>query len=338
MEVTPLCIRLVWYSLLLITSEVKNSYFSQNAELDGTYLYIEPNKLQFFEYESITFKCEGFSRGAEWRVMKKTPSMATTRKSSTGILNIMTAYLLDGGEYWCENLKGEKSNTVNITVTDGDVILESPALAVTQHTNVTLRCKEKTASLKRSAHFFKDGQLINTIYEGEMTINSASQSDEGLYKCRISGSGESLESWLAVRGGDVFLEFPGLPVMEGDNVTIHCRRKGTFSKFTANFFKDGDFIETGYKGEMTIQRVMKSHEGFYKCSIAGSRGESEETWLSVRVREELQHEGHAEPHPSSDHSCHIYLMLRTIFTILLMALLVLLVGLFYSKKLGITQQ
>lgn len=49
--------------------------------------------------------------------MKKTPSMATTRKSSTGILNIMTAYLLDGGEYWCENLKGEKSNTVNITVT-----------------------------------------------------------------------------------------------------------------------------------------------------------------------------------------------------------------------------
>ncbi|TMS02146.1 hypothetical protein E3U43_007686 [Larimichthys crocea] len=31
-----------------------------------------------------------------------------------------------------------------------------------------------------------------------MTIHSASKSDEGFYKCSISGGGESLSSWLAV--------------------------------------------------------------------------------------------------------------------------------------------
>ena len=33
-----------------------------------------------------------------------------------------------------------------------------------------------------------------------MTIYNVSKSDEGLYKCSMSGLGESPESWLAVRG------------------------------------------------------------------------------------------------------------------------------------------
>ena len=81
---------------------------------------------------------------------------------------------------------------------DGDVILESPALPVTEGEDLSLYCRTKTSN--PPADFYKDGFSIATGYTGMFTINSVSKSHEGLYKCRISGVGESAESWLAVRG------------------------------------------------------------------------------------------------------------------------------------------
>ncbi|XP_078020549.1 uncharacterized protein LOC144459781 isoform X1 [Epinephelus lanceolatus] len=48
------------------------------------------------------------------------------------------------------------------------------------------------------ADFYKDGRLIERSSTGNMTISSVSKSDEGLYRCHISGAGESPESRLAV--------------------------------------------------------------------------------------------------------------------------------------------
>ena len=48
-------------------------------------------------------------------------------------------------------------------------------------------------------------------------------------------------------------------------------------------------------------------------------------------------EVHKETHPSSDHSCHIYLVLRTVLTVVMVALLLLLVGLLHCGKLGGTK-
>ena len=82
----------------------------------------------------------------------------------------------------------------------GEVILESPALPVMERHSVTLRCRKRATSSNLPADFFKDGHFSGTGYTGEMTIDSVSRSDEGLYKCRISGAGNSAESWLAVGG------------------------------------------------------------------------------------------------------------------------------------------
>ena len=80
------------------------------------------------------------------------------------------------------------------------VILDSPVLPVMEGSNVTLSCRRKrTTSLNLTADFYKDGLLIGSR-SGEMTVHSVSKCDEGLYKCRLSGAGESAESWLAVRG------------------------------------------------------------------------------------------------------------------------------------------
>ncbi|XP_067436551.1 Fc receptor-like protein 5 isoform X2 [Thunnus thynnus] len=177
MEVTALCIRLY-----------------------AVFPHVDPNQLQFFEYESISFNCSGFHSPTEWRVMQKRSSFNSQWETAAGSLNIKPVYTSHSGEYWCENEGGERSNTLNITVTNGDVILEIPALPVIEQQAVTLRCRKKTTSSNSPADFYKDGHLIKTDYTGKMNVHNISMSDEGLYKCKISGAGESPESWLAVRG------------------------------------------------------------------------------------------------------------------------------------------
>lgn len=81
--------------------------------------------------------------------------------------------------------------------------------------------------------------------------------------------------------GRVILRSPVLPLMEGDAVTLHCRSKTTTSNLTADFYKDGVLMESRATGKMTINRVSKSDEGLYKCSIPGL-GVSPGSWLIVK--------------------------------------------------------
>lgn len=80
------------------------------------------------------------------------------------------------------------------------MILESPVLPVMEGDTVTLGCRKKSTSSNLKAEFFKDGLFMDSSSTGDMIIHGVSASNEGLYKCRISGAGESLESWLPVRG------------------------------------------------------------------------------------------------------------------------------------------
>uniref|UniRef100_A0AAZ1XGS1 Ig-like domain-containing protein n=1 Tax=Oreochromis aureus TaxID=47969 RepID=A0AAZ1XGS1_OREAU len=104
----------------------------------------------------------------------------------------------DSGVYWCESREGPISNMVNLTVTGGSVILQSPVLPVMEGDDVTLLCKTKTTPSNLPAAFYKDGSLIRKQPTGHMTIQHVSRSDEGLYKCDISGHGESPSSWITV--------------------------------------------------------------------------------------------------------------------------------------------
>ncbi|MEQ2197702.1 hypothetical protein XENOCAPTIV_002207, partial [Xenoophorus captivus] len=81
---------------------------------------------------------------------------------------------------------------------DGPVILESPALPVAEGEAVILRCIHNKASSFNLTQFYKDGLLIGSSSAGTVTIRDVSRSDEGLYKCNITGAGESPESWLSV--------------------------------------------------------------------------------------------------------------------------------------------
>lgn len=82
----------------------------------------------------------------------------------------------------------------------GAVIMETPVLPVMEGEAATLCCRIKSSPANSPAVFCKDGMFIGTSSTGNMSIPRVYKSHEGLYMCRISGAGESPQSWLVVRG------------------------------------------------------------------------------------------------------------------------------------------
>uniref|UniRef100_A0AAX7STB3 Ig-like domain-containing protein n=1 Tax=Astatotilapia calliptera TaxID=8154 RepID=A0AAX7STB3_ASTCA len=167
-------------------------------------LTVSPSSSQFFEGDFVSLSCEEDDSSAGWTLRRNTSKQQRTQcgdgwgKPAGSSCNISYMYPWDSGVYWCESTEGPISNMVNLTVTGGSVILQSPVLPVMEGDDVTLLCKTKTTPSNLPAAFYKDGSLIRKQPTGHMTIQHVSRSDEGLYKCDISGHGESPSSWITV--------------------------------------------------------------------------------------------------------------------------------------------
>ncbi|XP_045920006.1 Fc receptor-like protein 5 [Micropterus dolomieu] len=167
-------------------------------------LTVSPSSSQLFQGQFVSLSCEEDDSSAGWTLRRnttretRTPCGSDWGKSTGSSCNMSYITIWDRGVYWCESREGATSNTINITVTGGPVILQSPVLPVMEGHDVTLHCKTETPPSNLPAGFYKDGSLIRTEPTGHMTIHHVNKSDEGLYKCNISGRGESPSSWISV--------------------------------------------------------------------------------------------------------------------------------------------
>ncbi|XP_064870575.1 basement membrane-specific heparan sulfate proteoglycan core protein-like isoform X3 [Oncorhynchus nerka] len=169
-------------------------------------LTVNPNTTQHFTSKSLSLSCELKGNSTGWRLKRHTETAwrsecpSTWRSITESTCTITSLDTRYSGVFWCESGSGENSNAVNITVNDGDVILESPVHPVTEGDSVTLTCtfRHQGTNPKPKTDFYKDGVLIKNETTGEMTIPTVSKSDEGFYKCK-SDEGESPESWVTVR-------------------------------------------------------------------------------------------------------------------------------------------
>ncbi|KAF5880282.1 Fc receptor-like protein 5, partial [Clarias magur] len=171
-------------------------------------LIINPNRTQHFTGDSFTLSCEDQSHSTGWTVRRYTQNGSVSDCSQWGSVtgstcNISSLNITYTGVYWCESESGENSNPVNITVQNGDVILESPVHPVTEGRPLTLRCLYRyTKPSNLRADFYKDGSFLQTQTTGEMIIHKVSKSDEGFYHCKPPERGESEKSWVSVRVSD----------------------------------------------------------------------------------------------------------------------------------------
>ncbi|XP_051565548.1 Fc receptor-like protein 5 isoform X3 [Myxocyprinus asiaticus] len=173
------------------------------AQRPSVSLIISPSRRQHFSSHSLSLSCEGQSHSI-WTVRRYTDSERMKDCSSTGsTCKISSLKTSDTGVYWCQSQSGENSQHINITVHDGDVILESPVYPVIERDTLTLRCLHRsTNSSILTANFYKDRSLLQKQTTGEMSIPTVSKSHEGFYSCKHGERGQSPESWISVTVSD----------------------------------------------------------------------------------------------------------------------------------------
>ncbi|XP_026154720.1 low affinity immunoglobulin gamma Fc region receptor II-like [Mastacembelus armatus] len=168
-------------------------------------LTLSPSSSQVFEGDSLSLSCEEDDSSAGWTLRRNTaretrtqcgPDWGTSAGSSCNFSGVL---LWDSGVYWCESREGATSQSINITVSGGAVILQSPVLPVMEGENITLICRTQTSS-DLPADFYKHGSLLIDRPTGHVTILHVSKADEGVYRCNIRGHGESPPSWISVTG------------------------------------------------------------------------------------------------------------------------------------------
>ncbi|XP_057202982.1 carcinoembryonic antigen-related cell adhesion molecule 1-like isoform X5 [Triplophysa rosa] len=177
-------------------------------------LIIRPNRTQHFSSESLSLSCEDHRNSTGWTVRRYTNTLETCPSSSvrsTGTESTCTITSLitsDTGVYWCESESGHKLHPVNISIHNGDVILDSPVHPVTEGDSLTLHClyRDKNPSNLR-AEFYKDGSEVQNQTTGDMMIiSTVSKSHEGFYSCQHPERGASPKRWISVTASGDFEE------------------------------------------------------------------------------------------------------------------------------------
>ncbi|XP_014831356.1 PREDICTED: high affinity immunoglobulin gamma Fc receptor I-like [Poecilia mexicana] len=170
-------------------------------------LTVSPSRSQFFEGESVTLICEDENSSDGGTVRRNTTRGTSTEcgkgwgRPAGSTCRLTFLLPLDSGLYWCESMSGSSSSSsssIQLSVSGGSVILQSPVLPVMEGDDVTLSCRAKSPAHNLPAAFYKDGSFIGDGPSGHMTLLHVSSSDEGLYKCSISGQGESPSSRISV--------------------------------------------------------------------------------------------------------------------------------------------
>ncbi|XP_030578990.1 uncharacterized protein LOC115775659 [Archocentrus centrarchus] len=167
-------------------------------------LSVSPNHQQFFRgSSSASLSCVDDGQTVDgWTVKRTRGGLTEDCGAGFGSVHESSCVLYlsvsTDGSYFCEKSSGQHSDEVSISVSDGSLILEIPALPVRTGSDVTLHCRQKDGDTV-TAYFIFNGNVLGSGHKSEHTITNIQQSDEGLYSCSTDTLGSSPQSFLRVR-------------------------------------------------------------------------------------------------------------------------------------------
>ncbi|XP_058250089.1 Fc receptor-like protein 2 [Hemibagrus wyckioides] len=299
------------------SSEISDAVTLTVSERPQAVLSVSPQSW-LTEGDSVTLSCEVTDSSTDWTFSWYTvvpyrdgltginnnggysvyvELLSDSSRGSGGNYTLSPAALKHTGVYMCRGERGEPalhsqySNPQPLWITG-----ESPPVSLiinpsrTQHftkDSLSLSCEDQSNStgwtVRRYTH---SERVLDCSHWGSVTgstcnISFLSTSYTGAYWCESESGENSNPVHITVHDGDVILESPVHPVTEGHPLTLHCLyHNPNPSNLRADFYKDGSVLQNQTTGEMIIQTVSKSDEGFYHCKHP-ERGESPKSWISV---------------------------------------------------------
>ncbi|XP_058251182.1 Fc receptor-like protein 5 [Hemibagrus wyckioides] len=301
------------------SSEISDAVTLTVSERPQAVLSVSPQSW-LTEGDSVTLSCEVTDSSTDWTFSWYTvvpyrdgltginnnggysvyvELLSDSSRGSGGNYTLSPAALKHTGVYMCRGERGEPalhsqySNPQPLWITG-----ESPPVSLiikpsrTQHftkDSLSLSCEDQSNStgwtVRRYTH---SERVLDCSHWGSVTgstcnISFLSTSYTGVYWCESESGENSNPVHITVHDGDVILESPVHPVTEGHPLTLRCLyHNPNPSNLRADFYKDGSVLQNQTTGEMIIQTVSKSDEGFYHCKHP-ERGESPKSWISVTL-------------------------------------------------------
>ncbi|XP_029311325.1 LOW QUALITY PROTEIN: Fc receptor-like protein 5 [Cottoperca gobio] len=237
-------------------------------------LNIEPNWSTFFTGESVTFMCgvTGVKDpNSYYKIYKADQRDDDYTKNENYTLQPLAKDW--SGEYHClmTHLGSTKeSNKVSLTVSDKDVIVETPASTLFEGEPVTLRCRHRTPREGQDAVFYRDGSPIevDTNHQSPMRSTNTVQvtSDRSSYMCKF----EDEESEA------ITLKMEPQPKAQlsqddhvGGNVTLTCSVKTSSSSGWKYFWYRGKKASEALTTQGVVfhsdAKISVSEGGLYWC-------------------------------------------------------------------------
>ncbi|XP_038017725.1 high affinity immunoglobulin gamma Fc receptor I-like isoform X2 [Motacilla alba alba] len=158
------------------------------------------------------------------------------------------------------------------------LLVEPPWTPAVWWDRVTLTCQGSgTAS---ATTWYKDGQRWGQEGRDHFTVT-----DSGTYMCDRPGSG--LSPTVSVSNGWLVLQVPARTLLEGDTVTLRCRRWWDSAIGSVSFYHEKKKLGVFPNGtEMCLSPLQLHHNGRYRCKAqAGSWGWQESMPVTVTVHE-----------------------------------------------------
>ncbi|KAK6468688.1 Fc receptor-like protein 2, partial [Huso huso] len=246
---------------------------------------------QIFTGDTVTLRCEVEGGSAGWRFKQyrdgREEAWCSNQYSRRygDSCTISNAQYYHSGVYWCESGQ-ERSNAVNLTVSNGQVILQTPSQPVFEGDSLTLRCRVHYGYTATTVAFYKDNKELQSRADTELSVARVSKSDEGSYKCTAWGwssyhYGDSAEVRVSVRElpqTTLTLEPPFPEIFTGETVTLRCGVEGGSAGWKYLWYKDSEDTpvpQTAVRSitgdSYTITAAAVSDQGQYCCR--GQRGD-----------------------------------------------------------------
>ncbi|XP_053493047.1 sialoadhesin [Ictalurus furcatus] len=292
--------------LSVVVAIVLSLSLAKHRTSDEVVLTAWPQGQYFYFWEAIVLICEIKRNSSEvWRYswFRHNLSEATTpsraHRVSHHIYSISALTPEDSGTYWCKAQKQDTNSTLLSNSVSLSVTAASPPASLevlpdsSQHLHgrqFSLCCSVhsgKTAgwTLRRlrggevNSDCLKMEGRVDLKIQGMCSFNNITGRLSGLYWCEATrGVQRSNAISITVSDGNMILQTPVQPVMEGQTVTLLCKTSFNLNQISISR-DDGQRINNI---NVTMENVTKAHEGFYKCVNTNASVESPESWLSVR--------------------------------------------------------